>query len=1052
MRSRFAMGLLLAGLVSANPAEAVRGDQPVRAIVGERAERVSTPARQRALNAQPAWQDLLARRGQGWTARWDEATATPVRFYGSGWPVDAARLATDAGAFAIARQILTDESALLGRDVHPADLVPLTVDRRGDIVTVTFQQTWRGLPVDATRVSLRFKADRFVMGQFETLPVLGTSTTPTIDADTAVVGGLSGMGWLETATDVVAAPTLVILPIRGALNLETRLAWKLELRAPTVPAHREVWVDAATGRLLGYDDKIRFASGRAVGLVDDRYPENGLAEFPIPLVAVSTGSGTVTADAAGQFAVGDSAPVDVSWGAGSEHFDIDSDGGDTTFEGVLAADGDDVVVTSDPNAGAGAQRRQLAQLDVHVSAHIVRDRALHINPNFSWAGVQAEANVNLDDGACNAYFDPSNNPNNSSINFLRQGNGCNNTGRAWDVIYHEYGHGFHIWNIIPGAGDYDGAIGEGFGDYLSATVNDDPGMGRGFFQGSSNPLRNIEPNAVWPDDIDQDIHITGLIAAGALWDLRSLLVDAHGEEAGVDHADFLYWAATMRASDTETVYDEVLFADDDNGNINDGTPNRCLIDEAFGLHGLGPGSGGLSQYFVDFEPLGTDLAAGAPVELELRTTLSNPDCADGSIQSVQVHWTVDTGLDPDAFESVTFTTAGADEWTASLPALEEGSYLRYWLELVDDSGDVAGRLPEGSVSDPWFGAWIGGGDVTFSSDFEDGVGSWTHALLDGQQQEGADDWMLEEPKGTSGDPTSAHSGDLAWGNDLTPEDNWNGAYQPNIHNVLRSPSLPADGARVHLQFRRWLNVEDGFWDQAWVTVNGSTVWENYSGPNQEDSSNHHEDLHWAFRSYDISDLVEDGVANVEWHLQSDQGLQMGGWTIDDVCIRAPATVDNRLGITDFEASEGEDGGVRLTWTNPAHAPLAEVRVVRQRGACPTDAHDGEVVFFDLAPVLDASVEVFDPTPTTDSYCYGVFPSDGDALLGFAVEGWNLDTGSASSRASKGDIQDAFTENGLDAYQERYPEAARGCGCNSGAPAGLGFGLLALLFVRRRTAT
>src|SRR6185503_11406325 len=38
-------------------------------------------------------------------------------------------------------------------------------------------------------------------------------------------------------------------------------------------------------------------------------------------------------------------------------------------------------------------------------------------------------------------------------------------------------------------------------------------------------------------------------------------------------------------------YDEFVSADDDNGDLSDGTPNQCAIINAFGAHGLGPGGG-----------------------------------------------------------------------------------------------------------------------------------------------------------------------------------------------------------------------------------------------------------------------------------------------------------------------------------------------------------------------------------------------------------------------------------------------------------------------------
>ena len=69
----------------------------------------------------------------------------------------------------------------------------------------------------------------------------------------------------------------------------------------------------------------------------------------------------------------------------------------------------------------------------------------------------AGVNVNLDD-VCNAYYD-------GTLNFFLSGRDCNNTGRIADVSYHEWGHGFHYYNLL--SGDYDGAISEGLSDTIA---------------------------------------------------------------------------------------------------------------------------------------------------------------------------------------------------------------------------------------------------------------------------------------------------------------------------------------------------------------------------------------------------------------------------------------------------------------------------------------------------------------------------------------------------------------------------------------------------------
>src|SRR5262249_14545357 len=123
---------------------------------------------------------------------------------------------------------------------------------------------------------------------------------------------------------------------------------------------------------------------------------------------------------------------------------------------------------------------------------------------------------------------------------------------------------------------------EGLSDYLAATITNDPAMGRGFFK-SSAPLRHIDPVGMehtWPRDVAGP-HYTGLIFSGAMWDLRKLLVEKYGQEAGVALADRLWYATLQRATGIPSTYVEVLAEDDDDGDLSNGTPNICDINAAF---------------------------------------------------------------------------------------------------------------------------------------------------------------------------------------------------------------------------------------------------------------------------------------------------------------------------------------------------------------------------------------------------------------------------------------------------------------------------------------
>lgn len=878
MRLDALIGTAAAALLTSTSAFAVVGGEADRFAPNERTVRVADANAQSALNQSPAWQDFLARNGSAWSVLWDEATQTPVRFWGEGWDVDPAALSSKAAAFRLGKTILAQEAALLGT-LSLDDLEPLVVDDRQGITTVTYARTWRGLPVEGALVSLRFKNNRFVMGQFESMPDIDA----TLRVDKAGVAStdarslaLAEMGWVANDTRDSAIPALVVYPVPSAHDVSYRLAWKLELASTAFPSRRHVYVDAQSPELLGFREQVRFLGGEVHAEHDDRWPENGLTTSPMPFVETQIGGTQVNADFWGGIEA--DGPGTVTWTAGSRYFEVRTADGEglAMFSGELTAEGDVVMAVPGEELDDDKRDRVLAQIDTHVGAHQARARALRINPNFGWAGQEVEATVNSSEMTCNAWFD-------GDINFVQEADGCNNTGRVMDVVSHEYGHGFHAYSIIQGAGAFDGALSEGMGDYLAATITGDPATARGFFVGSDAPLRDIELNRVWPEDIGE-IHQTGRIIAGALWDTRKALIDALGETEGIDLADQLFWAAASRATDIPTSYPEALLMDDDNGNLADGTPNQCIIDEAFGLHGLGPAADDTGLFSVEHASPTQSIEVAASIELSAQVALSRPACTTGEISAVRLSWSRGS----DDFETLTMDAAGDGEFVASLPGADAGTEVRYFIEALDENGDVAGMMPRGSISDPWYAVFVGGGDVLFEADFEDDDGGFSHELLQGNaDSEGADDWQWGQPGGNSGDPAVAFSGDNVWGNDLSPEENWNGAYQPNVHNILRSPSIDVSGGydRVYLQFRRWLTVEDGFWDQADVTVNGISVWSQLAGSNQNDASDHHEDMHWALRTYDITDLVAaDDTVQIAWELFTDGGLQMGGWNLDDVKV------------------------------------------------------------------------------------------------------------------------------------------------------------------------
>ncbi len=170
--------------------------------------------------------------------------------------------------------------------------------------------------------------------------------------------------------------------------------------------------------------------------------------------------------------------------------------------------------------------------------------------------------------------------------------------------------------------------------------------------------------------------------------------------------------------------------------------------------------------------------------------------------------------------------------------------------------------------------------AVFADDFETGDNGFTHGAS--CTNPGCDDWQRGAPTTASAwDPAVAHSGVAVWGNDLGTlvAQGSNGDYRRSTTNWLESAPIDCSALTgTRLSYWRWLTVEDGGFDHARVQVNGVTVWENPAGANLLDTA-------WTFVEHDISALADGNPAvTIRFELEADDGLQFGGWTLDDMRV------------------------------------------------------------------------------------------------------------------------------------------------------------------------
>lgn len=879
--------LLASTAMAARPPSWLEGDQALRVAFGEKARTARLLSAQPKRDAAIAWSAFQEAHGDRWNAVFDRDLGTAVRVYGRGIAAPGSSTSADL-AERTARRILAQHLELLAPGSKASDFVLAANVSENGLRTVSFFQYANGMRVHGGSVSFAFKNDRLIVLGSEAKPNVRVEAGKSIDAKAAehAANKWVGRDYRSTLkTKSVSDPQIYSL-VRGSGSLEHYRAIAVKLAATNPVAAWTVWIDATNGNPIAREQTLKFADGTLMMDAPERWPGSTRNAFPAPYAQLTINQQTVAADQNGQFTWGVEEPATIISRARGALVNVQNDSGAEITETFVLDPGSSFTWSEADDELADAQ------LTTYIATHLGKARAKLIAPNLGWLDDQIVATVNMGD-TCNAFSDG------DSINFFIASRQCENTGRLPDVVQHELGHSIHAHAIIPGAGDFDTALSEGASDYFAATIANDHGMGRGFFF-TNDPLRDIDESnreRIWPDDVDGDPHETGLIIGGALWDLRKALISTLGEQAGIEKTDAIWYAILRRSSDIPTSYVEALAADDDDGDLSNGTPNICDIDLAFSAHGL-------AQASAASPGVSTPIANGLSIVLPIA---ANATCPGSEVSGAQLTWQLRS--DPSISGVIQMTgVQGGLGGTIPAPTTSD-VVIQYRVEATLGSGEV--RAFPDNVADPNYELYIGEVKTLYCNDFEvDPMGDgWTHVLVAGQNSQGADDWQWGVPQGTSGsgDPAQAYSGTFVFGNDLGGG-NFNGKYQSGKTNALVSPVINTQGyAKVRLQYRRWLTVEDGFYDRARIYSNETEVWSNLA--TDQSGEKPHQDREWRFHDVDLSATAGDGTVQVSFEIESDEGLEFGGWTIDDFCIYGvDAGQAPRCGDSVIDVGEGCDDG------------------------------------------------------------------------------------------------------------------------------------------------
>ncbi len=760
----------------------------------------------------------------GWTAIRDRDTQAIAAMWG-GSIVVSGSIANAAIAERAARDFAT---RLLPAGTAIDQFVTIANRVDGGKRTVVLQQTMDGLRVVGAQLFVVFAHDRLFAAGSTAVPAAKLAHPSGRAAVAKTTAWLARSG---IAASVQRTGERVVLPLiyaRG--DVAMKVVDLLDARAGV--ERWDVYVEA-DGTPVLRASRVAHGSGRVRFDVPVRHPLSTRTVIAAARANMIVDNLPVTSNDTGFVTWNGNLPASVIPSVTGPLVNVINDAGAAATDSLVLGNG---VVVDWSRANVGNDD---AQLTAFTYGMLAKSKARAIHPTLGWLDQQLAIHVNKP-GSCNALSTG------DDLHFFGAG-ACENAARVTDVVLHEFGHSFHVQSYLAGSG-VDLSLGEGLADFFAANFTDDPGIGRGL-NFDDVPVRNIDPpdqELVFPDDVSGDPHVTGLIVAGALWDLREAMIDELGALAGIAATERVYLGVVQHGVDVATSYLGALIGDDDDGDLGNGTPHLCKIEAAFAAHGL----------VADFATtkISPPVVDGRDVSVAVEVPVGQA-CERPALTGIDLTWQIGNG----PRETIAMVANGAT-YTATLPAQNGPTVIRYRIDAYFDDG--TDRSFPDNPADPQYQLFLGTA-VPLWCDSLDADPQW--------KQTGAVSWDWAKPIGRAGDAPAAFTGEAVLGTNILGS----GRFRAAETTAITTPEIDITGfADVHLQFYRWLTIEDRAFDRAAIHIAGETVWENATGNHLD-----HVDREWRF-----VDLPMKSSGAITWSIDSNGATELGGWNIDDVCV------------------------------------------------------------------------------------------------------------------------------------------------------------------------
>ena len=665
----------------------------------------------------------------------------------------------------------------------------------------TFAANFRGGPVSPSQLDLR-KASRAALAQF---------------GPGAVISDQEQVIWAGYDNAPAKEPRLAYKFIVSGTGVFDRTASQRQLYI----------VDVETNKILFQEDQVCSADinvtvqGNATtgSAADACLPE---AVVNLPYARITAGGVTYYTDVNGAVTVpnasGASVSVNSSMLTAGRYFIVNDSA--ATTESNLTQTSTGGALNFVHNA-ANTDESDRSEVNGYLQANRVRDYLLAYQPAFPTIAGQLNFPINVQvAGTCNAFY------NGSSINFYPAGGGCNNTSFG-PVIHHEYGH-----HIVAVAGSGQGEYGEGFGDVMGVLVTDESNLAVGF-QVCTTGIRNANNTVTYIagscSSAGTEIHACGTLLSGCVWSTRANLLASDPSTYRSILSRLATGSVLLHAgtSITASITIDFLTLDDNDGNINNGTPHYNQINSGFTAHNL-PGP--------TLQLLNFTFPSGTPSTVLPNGTSTFPVNVTGVTQTPvagtgKLNYRVGTS---GAWIPVPMTETAANQYVATVPATTCGSTVQFYVSASTTAGSTGTSPTTAPVS---FYSAISASSVAtpFVDTVETNLG-WSLGTTGDTATTGV--WVRGDPNGTT-------SGGLLG----QPEDDVTAAPGVNCFftgqaavgaaagtadvdggfTSLISPTMDATGGDAYISYYRWYSNGAGALPNTntftvFISNNNGTTW------------------------------------------------------------------------------------------------------------------------------------------------------------------------------------------------------------------------------------